>query len=101
MKPERVTAVRKWLKTNPHLNESGELVNKASLLEICLGLGILLDDAQLALFTEDDDEKEMPHYISGSVWDPSDYDQFTDYANKLQMALWEYDEMLRLVHSVG
>ena len=61
------------------------------MLEICLGLGILLDDACLVLFTEDEFEADLPNYIVHSVWDPSDHAKFMEYADKLQVALWEMD----------
>ena len=55
------------------------------MLEICLGLGILLDDATRVLFTEEDAHpKGTPGYIMNSIWGPSSYDNISDYTSKLQ-----------------
>jgi hypothetical protein len=95
LKADKITAVHRWFQSDPHLDESGELVNRESLLGICLGLGILLDDACLIEFTEGDYGKDVPRYIVDSKWDPSDCDKLVEYSERLREALWNKDGKLR------
>jgi len=90
--------LHEWFGNNPHLDHSGELVNRASLLEICLGLGILLNDACIVLFTEGDYSEGVPDYIMSSRWDPSDFDKLVEYTLRLQVALWPEDNTSRYVN---
>ena len=98
MNPNEIKAVHKWFQGDPHLNGDGELVNRSSLLKICLGLGILLDDACLVLFTEDEHREAFPEYIACSTWDPSDHDQFMEYMHNLQYSLYQDSQKPRCVN---
>ena len=82
--PPKRRKLHEWLATDPHLTESGELVERAVLLEICLGMGILLDDARMVLFTEGDFSAGTPDYITGSNLQLRDYDLFQQYVAKLK-----------------
>lgn len=83
-KDNRSKALFKWLETNPHLNDAEDLVDRASLLQICLGVGIALGDANLIQFTEGEYPKETPDYLTASTWTVSEHDIFQDYIQKLQ-----------------
>ena len=82
--PLKHRKLHEWLVTDPHLTESGELVERTVLLEICLGMGILLDDARMVLFTEGDFSAWTPDYITGSNLRLRDYDLFQQYVAKLK-----------------
>jgi hypothetical protein len=60
---------------NPHLSDDGVLVNRASLLQICLGLAIALDDASIILAQdpEEDFPKGTPDLIVNSFWSNDQY----------------------------
>jgi len=98
MNTDAIKAVHKWFEGDPHLNDLGELVDRSSLLRVCLGLGILLDDACLALFAEGDYGEDVPRYITLSAWDLSDHDRFVEYMQKLQIALWNNSQEPRCVN---
>jgi hypothetical protein len=67
---------------------TGELVNKATLLRICLGLGILLNDAILIQYTEDGGHAEdTPGYIVQSAWRTPEEDKFAEYIRKVKTDL--------------
>jgi len=73
-----------WLDQDPHLISPGKLVNRESLLQICLGLGLLLRDANLIQFTEDNRyPDETPDYIVQSIWETRELDAFTGYVKRL------------------
>jgi hypothetical protein len=85
MEAKKLKALHLWLEANPHLEDSGDLTSRASLLQICLGLGILLDDACRVLFTGVDEYPEgTPSYIINSIWGTTEYDKLVDYTRKLQ-----------------
>lgn len=85
---EELKALRQWFASDPHLDESEELVNQASLLGICLGVGILLKDARCALFTKEDEYPEgTPVFITDSIWTVPVYDMLGAYIRKLQRRL--------------
>ena len=63
-------------------------MNQASLLGICLGVGILLCDVECALFIEADGYANgTPGYIIQSIWTSSDYDKLWKYIKRLQKCL--------------
>ena len=62
----------------------GKLVNRETLLQICLGLGLLLRDANLIQFTEDGEHSdETPPYIIQSIWETREMDSFSGYIKRL------------------
>ena len=79
----KLEALIQWLDTDPHLH-GGEIVDRASLLQICLGLGILLGDAHLIHFTEGELSDEVPGYIAASPWNATQYDKFQNYICKVR-----------------
>lgn len=77
-----------WISTNPHLDDDGCLVNQPSLLGICLGVGILVNDACCTLFTEDDEHPEgTPDFIINSIWTLLDYNNLREYIQVLHQYL--------------
>lgn len=77
-------ALQQWIDDSPHLTDITRLVNRASLLGICLGLGILLGDACKVLFTEDGGfSEDTPAYITSSIWTVPGYDILTEYTKLL------------------
>lgn len=75
-------------------------MDKPSLLRICLGLGILLDDAQLVVFAEEP-PKGLPEYFGYSIWDQSDYDEFSEYTDRLLAALWKSNKQNKQLRCVN
>ena len=66
----------------------GNLVNKVTLLRICLGFGTLLKDANTIQFTEEGGHSEKtPGYIVQSTWGEGELDTFTEYLQKVQKDL--------------
>ena len=49
------------------------------MLQMCLELGIVLGDAHLIHFTEDEFAEGMPEYITSSLWDIVQYNKFQNY----------------------
>jgi hypothetical protein len=98
---DRTTALLGWLDEDPHLDDSEKLVNRATMLDICLGVGILLGDSQLVLFTEDDISGDLPEYIGASQWSITEHDKFHDYICKLHKALLKDVGSSRYVKLVG
>ena len=79
-----LVALSEWLNQDPHLTSSEKLVNKATLLQICLGLGLLLRDATLIQFTEEGGhDEETLSFISQSAWTTKEYDAFHGYLKKV------------------
>lgn len=79
-----LAALSKWLNQDPHLTSFEKLVNKATLLRICLGLGLLLKDATLIQFTEEGGfDEETPTFISQSAWTTKEYDTFHAYLREV------------------
>lgn len=68
---------------DPHLTSANKLVDRAALLEICLGLGLLLKDAALIQFTEGEHHEETPSYIAQSSWETKEYNAFQEYLEKI------------------
>ena len=98
----KMKPLHRWIATDPHLDDSGDLQNRASLLQICLGLGILLGDACCALFTEENQHApETPGYLTTSIWGPSDYDALMDYTKQLEKELLKDLEVSRCVNEVS
>ena len=75
-------------------------MNRETLLQICLGLGILLNDACIVLFTGDGYPEGVPDHLKESIWDPSNYDKLLDYTIKLQGNLWSAIDASRYVNQV-
>ena len=77
-----------------------ELVNKATLMQICLGVGIAMGDAHFLHFHEDGEEypKSAPDYIKDSPWAFSEYKRLEIYLvsmwNDLEAFIREYVELL-------
>lgn len=84
----------------PHLTSSGELVNRATLERICLGVGIIMSDAQLIQFTEDEDFGQAPDYIATSHWAGVEYGKIHDYIHRLHKDLSVATQRLGYVVSV-
>ena len=67
---------------------SGKLVSRAILFRICLGLGLLLKDANLIQFTEEGGySDETPGYIVQSTWGTDKVDYFSAYILKVKTNL--------------
>jgi len=99
-KGSKIKALFKWLDQDPHLDESGELVSRATLLEICLGMGIIWGDAHLIQFIEGDHTEETPDYIVSSPWTITTYNAFGDYIERLHKELLYGTDDSRYVSSV-
>ena len=85
---KELTALLSWLDQDPHLMSPGKLANRETLLQICLGLGLLSRDATLIQFTEDGGHlDETPTYITQSVWGTREIDKFGDYLKRLWTAI--------------
>ena len=98
----KLKTLHRWIATDPHLDDSGDLRGRASLLRICLGLGILLGDACRALFTEENQHAPgTPGYLTASIWGPSDYDALMDYTKQLEKELLKDLEVSRCVNEVS
>ena len=83
----RLEALFDWLNQNPHM-VSGKLVSRAILFRICLGLGLLLKDANLIQFTEEGGySDETPGYIVQSTWGTDEVDYFSAYILKVKTNL--------------
>ena len=50
---------------------------------ICLGAGIVAEDARFVQFTEEDQFGSAPGYLASSVWDLSAYDAICGYIRRL------------------
>ena len=96
----KIKTLHQWFEADPHLEGSGDLVNRETLLQICLGLGILLNDACIVLFTEDGYPEGVPDHLKESIWDPSNYDKLLDYTIKLQGNLWSAIDASRYVNQL-
>jgi hypothetical protein len=59
-------ALLQWLTADPHLDSSGDLVTRAILLQICLGVGIIAKDAHLIQFTEGKHTNKIPRQVPTS-----------------------------------
>jgi hypothetical protein len=94
---DKIKKVYEWLKAKPHLEESGGLVDKPALLEICLGIGILLKDIHLIQFTEDEFPEGTPDYICHSSLELSDSDELHLYLTILRDDLSRGAALLRYV----
>jgi len=80
-----LAALVEWLGGGPHITGSGKRANKATLLRICLGLGILLKDANLIQYTEEGGHSdETPGYIMQSAWGIDEVDTFSKYIKELR-----------------
>lgn len=67
------------------MTSSGHPVSRTQLLQICLGLGLLLKDANLIQYTEEGDHaKETPKFIINSDWGTTELDGFGKYIKKVQ-----------------
>jgi hypothetical protein len=74
-KSRKSNAFFEWLKSNPHLSSNGVLVNRSSLLQICLELAIALYDASIILAqdSEEDFPTGTPDFIVNSFWSNDQY----------------------------
>lgn len=79
----KAKALLQWLKADPHLDNSGNLIKRAGLLEICVGVGIVVKDAQLIQFMEGDHDETTPDHIISSHWGLEEYDVFQNYTERL------------------
>jgi hypothetical protein len=87
-------ALSHWIATNPHLDDDKNLVSQPSLLGICLGVGILVNDARCTLFTEDDEYPEgTPDFIIHSIWTLPDYEKLREYIQRLHQYLLSNGEV--------
>ena len=100
-KGKKISAFFRWLKKDPHFDGSGDLVNRAALLEICLGMGIIWKDAHLIQFIEGEHTKETPQHIISSPWTVNEYNTVGDYIERLHKDLLHEIEAPRYVDSVG
>jgi len=76
-------AVLAWFDDGPHSASVGKLVSRSSLLQICLGLGILIKDATQIQCAEDNIHPDgTPPYIQQSVWGIKELDEFKGYAKR-------------------
>jgi hypothetical protein len=82
-KSSKLQPLLQWVEAEPHFDESGKLVNRATLLGICLGMGMIWKDAHLIQFTEGDHAEDTPHYIAASPWAINEYNAFGDYIGRL------------------
>lgn len=82
-KGSKIKAFLRWLDECPHLDESENIINRAGLLEICLGIGFTTRDAQLIQFTEGDHSEGTPDFIVNSVWGINEFNAFQNYIDGL------------------
>ena len=89
-------ALNGWIGGNPHLTSHGSPVNRATLLRICLGVGLLLKDANLIHYTEDEGhDEETPVHITQSDWGIGEVDMFSDYLRKVKADVSEPSTSVR------
>ena len=86
-KGSKLKALLQWLDEGPHLNQSGNIINRAGLLEICLGIGIATRDAHLIHFTEGDHTEGTPIFIIRSFWALDEFNKLQDYIDRLHTDL--------------
>ena len=96
-KASKIEALFQWLDADPHLTEQGDLVNRATLLQICLGVGIVLGDAHLIQFGEEETLDMAPGYIRASTWNVTQYNKFLNYMSKVRVDLEDSIERSRYV----
>ena len=73
-----------WIEQKPYLTNSGALVSRAALLQICLGMGLLLRDAETIHFTEADGHEEgTPGHIVESSWGLDEVDEFSAFIKRV------------------
>lgn len=99
-KNSKIDTLFTWLDMDPHLGASGDLANRATMMQICLGMGILLGDARLIQFTEDEYDDDVPGHITTSFWAASEYDKFQNYICKVREDLTKDIESSRYVRLV-
>ena len=97
-KGNKMKALLRWLKSGPHLDNSGDLVSRAALLEICLGMGIIWKDTHLIQFMEGDHTDNTPGHIISSSWTVNDYNTFGDYVEELHKDLLHDIETARYMN---
>jgi len=74
-----------WFEGMPHVVQPGEPVNKTTLLQICLGMGILLKDANLIQFTEEGGHNDdTPAYIMQSTWEANVLVMLNNYISNIR-----------------
>lgn len=83
-KSSRIPKLSGWLENNPHLNDSGNVVDRTTLQQICLGVGIIMGDAHLIQFSEDGEFGPAPKYIATSPWAGPEYGMVHDYVHQLR-----------------
>ena len=82
---KKLDALSGWIGGNPHLTSHGNPASRATLLRICLGVGLLLKDANLIHYTEDEGhDEETPVHITQSGWGIREVDMFTEYLQKVK-----------------
>ena len=87
---EKLDDLSGWIGGNPHLMSNGNPASRAILLQICLGVGLLLKDANLIHYTEDDGHnEETPVHILQSDWGIHEVDMFGDYLRKVKADISE------------
>jgi len=84
--PAELEALCQWIDSTPHqIGTPAELLDRESLLQICLGVGYLLRDAKLIQFTEDGCfPEEVPVHITQSTWGLTEVDIFTEFVKTLR-----------------
>lgn len=87
----------RWLATDPHLLESGDLASRAALMQVWLGVGILLEDVHLILSKEDHNPDELPDYIMASPLSSSECEMLQAYVNRVYGDIVKSVELSRYV----
>lgn len=76
-------ALSEWLQTDPHILDSNCLANRNTLMQICLGLGIILEDIAFILAIIDEIPDDLPGYIIDSFWEHFEQEVFQNYLGRL------------------
>ena len=100
-KDGKLSTLFNWLDQDPHLDVEGGLVDRASMMQICLGTGLLLRDAHLIQFTEEEFSEDIPDHIVRSPWGASEYTKFQSYILKVRKDLCKDTETSRYVKFVA
>ena len=77
-----------WLNQKLHLTASGSPVDRVSLLQYCLGLNLLLRDAQFIQYTEEGEHLgDIPPHITQSYWGMDELEIFSFCIEQVQTDL--------------
>ena len=84
---EGTNALFGWLEGDPHLDTLGGVVDKATALRICMGMGIVLGDVSLIQSAGTTFDGSVPDHIVNSPWGSNEYEKCQNYLCKMRYDL--------------